>query len=168
MSRKSKFPTLVRLTTTEAETISQMFRVFDTHLKGKIPNHLARNLLNGLGFDVPSVALPEYVTLKEILSYVDQIMPEPEPALVSSLSSFNGIVAERNNLEGTKTITPQDIVSFMESLGRPPANVSEASLLLNSMLDYDDCAEIPVLNVENFNKEVINFAKKSNALRDFR
>jgi hypothetical protein len=36
------------------------------------------------------------------------------------------------------------------------------------MLDYDDCAEVPVLKADSFVKDVIHFAKKNNALKDIR
>ena len=41
-------------------------------------------------------------------------------------------------------------------------------LLLNSMLDYDDCAEVPALKADTFVKDVIHFAKKNNVIKDLR
>lgn len=88
--------------------------------------------------------------------------------MLSSLTSFNQLTAVLSEDESTKVITPQLIVDFMASLGRPSTSMSEAALMLNAMLDYDDCADIPAIPTEVFIREMINFAKKTNAFKDYR
>ena len=55
----------------------------------------------------------------------------------------------------------------MSFLGRPAASVSEATLMLNAMAEYDDVAAVPVLPANVFAREVMLYAKKSNCLREF-
>lgn len=149
-----------------------MFRLYDYKATGLIPNNLAIKLVRSLGFDTvrEGVEFSNDVTLNEVLFIVDTIMPNPDPVLLSSLVTFKGLVAkpisefEPNNLY----LTPQDISEHMESLGRPPAAAREAKLLLMSMLEYDDCSVDPLLRCEHFNKQIVTYAKKTNALKDFR
>jgi hypothetical protein len=116
--------------------------------------------------------------LNEVLYFLDEISPNNETNLHSSLQIFNGLVAETQETfqssEEEKInskeciLKPQNISKFIESLGRPPASLSEATLMLTSMLDYDDCSDIPTVKIESFNKEIITFAKKNNLLKDFK
>lgn len=167
MSKRTKFPPMIRVTPSEAQCIASMFRLYDINRTGKIRNHLARKLVRALGFNADQVVLSSEVSLNEILLLVDQLMPDPDPPIISAMQSFAGMAARQNEF-GSSVLTPQDISDFMESLGRPPSSISEASLLLNSMLEYDDCAEIPVLRADHFTKEVVNFAKKNNSLKDYK
>ncbi len=166
MSRRQKFPPLIRVTLADAHSVATMFKLYDLKQTGKIKNHLAKNLIRALGFNTDSVVLSSEVSLNEVLLLLDQLTPDPDPPLPSSMVTFTGLAARRTD-EGL-VLTPQDISDFMEQLGRPPASISEASLLLNSMLEYDDCAEVPKLQADHFVKEVINYSKKYNSLRDFR
>jgi len=148
-NRKTKAPVLVNVTPAEAESVRSMFKLFDHNSEGHIPNYLARNLMKELGFDVNMLAcFAEEVTENEILKLLDQLIPDPDPQkfLEGSLSSFVGMVCHRNNDESgaydhkEQVMVPNDISKFMESLGRPTPSIGEVTLLLNSMLDYDDCA----------------------------
>jgi hypothetical protein len=165
--KKHKFPPMIRVTAQEAQSVASMFKLYDIKQTGKIKNHLAKNLVKALGFNTDSIILSTEVSLNEVLLLVDQLMPDPDPPLLSSMFTFSGLAA-KDSESGAAVLTPQDLSDFMESLGRPPASISEASLLLNSMLEYDDCAEIPILRAEHFAKEVVNYAKKNNSLKDFR
>jgi hypothetical protein len=73
---------------------------------------------------------------------------------------------------GVKVVSTQAINQFMEKLGRPPVPKSQCDLLLTSMLDYDDCSEStygqPAVLPEYFSRDFGNFAKKSNALKNFK
>ena len=73
---------------------------------------------------------------------------------------------------GVNVISTQAINQFMEKLGRPPVPKSQCDLLLTGMLDYDDCSENtygqPAVLPEYFSREFGNFAKKSNALKNFK
>lgn len=130
------------------------------------------------------------MTIGELLSAIDEIMPPSDPMINSSLATFNGLVSKKQHNSNSNTnmllsadtdewqsgaasaaeavITPTDICDFMESLGRPAIPTSEAASLLSSMLQYDDCSTDPVIPNEVFTKELMSFARKTNALRDFR
>ena len=129
------------------------------------------------------------MTIGELLNAIDEIMPPSDPMINSSLTTFNGLVSKKqhntnsnSNLllsadtdewqsgaSATETvITPTDICDFMESLGRPAIPMSEAASLLSSMLQYDDCSIDPAIPNEVFTKELMSFARKTNALKDFR
>jgi len=140
--------------------------MYDRNNTGKIKNHFAVKIIKALGFNADMVVLSPDVSLNEILLLLDQMMPDPEPQLLGSMLTYIGM-ASKDSANG-RVIKPQDISDFMVKIGRPPCSLSEASLLLNSMVDYDDCSEVPELKAEYFAREVINFAKKSNALKDFR
>lgn len=164
---------LTHLTPAEAQSVSHMFSMYDYNATGRIPAHLAMKLLSLLGFEeskLGNVVFSSEVTLGEVLVALDQIMPPAEPMLNSSLQTFIGLVSKptKINDEPVRVIVPQDISDYIESLGRPPAATREIALMLNSMLEYDDCSASPVLNVELFEKEMLAFQKKNNALKDFR
>ena len=128
------------------------------------------------------------MTIGELLSAIDEIMPPSEPMINSSLATFNGLVSKKQHISNSNSnlllsadtdewsgvsavdnvITPTDICDFMESLGRPAIPMSEAASLLSSMLQYDDCSTDPAIPNAVFTKELMNFARKTNALRDFR
>jgi hypothetical protein len=167
MNKKLILPPLLRLTPQEAHSVVNIFRVYDYKSTGKIPNYLASKVMKALGFDVNPSSFNSEVSIQEVLLYLDQLIPEPEPALLSSLMSFKQLASIPDEELGS-VITPQAISDFMESIGRPPASLSEASLMLNGMLDYDDCSEIPTVSTEVFNRELINYAKKYNAFKDYR
>ena len=164
---------LVHLTHAEAQAVSHMFSLYDYKSTGRIPPHLAMKLLSQLGLDEAQLELVVFtneVSLSEVLMHLDQLMPPPEPMLNSSLTTFIGLVSKPSYIEEepTRVITPQDISDYMESLGRPPAAIKEVNLMLNSMLEYDDCSVDPVLNVERFTNEILTFQRKNNALKEFR
>lgn len=160
---------LNRITMAEANCIASMFRLYDVDLKGRIRQDLGWKILKSLGFDPNKVPIPSEVTLTDLVLTVDNIVPDPDPPLVGALHTFNGLMAHRDE-EGTgdMVLVPEDISTFMEKLGRPPASIGECTLLMNSMLEYDDCTEVPILKTEFFDKELTNYAKKTNALKDFR
>jgi hypothetical protein len=166
-------PKLVHLTHSEAQAIAHMFSLYDYKSTGRIPERLAFKLLSLLGFEqnnLASVVFSSEVTLGEVLQAVDLVMPPAEPMLNSSLSTFIGLVSKPNKSgeEPARIIVPEDISDYIESLGRPPAAAREITLMLNSMLEYDDCSTYPVLNTELFEKEILTFQKKNNALKEFR
>lgn len=71
-----------------------------------------------------------------------------------------------------KLMTADAINNFLVSIGRPPMSESQLELMLTAMLDYDDCNEksggsAGVLP-EFFSREFTTFAKKSNALKNFK
>lgn len=167
-------PKLTHLTHSEAQAVAHMFTMYDYKATGKIPAHLAKKLISLLGFEKQSIDnlifSPE-VTLGEVLMNLDLIMPPAEPMLNSSLTTFVGLVSQPAPVQSEDTgrvIVPQDISSYMESLGRPPAAAREVNLLLTSMQEYDDCSINPVLKAELFTKEILTFQRKNNALKDFR
>lgn len=173
MSKRERntIPVLQRLNKNETQCIVNAFKFYDINSTGRIAPHLARKLMRNLGLTIPpeegsTMFGTSDIALYDLLVLIDKLIPEPEPILLSSLESFGsfaGVVQDDK-----KVINPTSIAKFMESLGRPPINMNEASLMLNGMLDYDDCSEIPLVQVEVFNKEVINFAKKSNAFKEYR
>jgi hypothetical protein len=115
------------------------------------------------------VSLPTQVTLTDIILLVDNIVPDPDPPLTGALATFDGLASHPDaENPSERVLVPEDISLFMERLGRPPASIGEATLLMNSMLEYDDCTEVPILKTDLFDRELTNFAKKTNALKDFR
>jgi len=197
MSKRIRFPPLSRLQIPEAQCIANLFRIYDYSSTGIIPNYLALKLIRTLGLTVPEAALPAALSLTDLLVIVDQIMPEPEPILVGSLESFNKLVAisgtkllkeeaasvttlnkpssssaatatQTNIQPDEEYMTDQCISEFLESIGRSALTGNEAKLLLGGMLNYDDCTENPAVNIDKFNKELVTFAKKSNAFKDYR
>lgn len=171
--RYGQAPKLTRLTHAEAQSVQHMFSLYDYKANGRIPLHLAKKLLMLLGFEeghLEGVVLTAEVTLGELLIALDSIMPEPEPMLNSSLSTFCGLVGKHQKIgdETIRAIVPKDISDHIEALGRPPAAIREVKLMLESMLEYDDCTNDPVLATELFEKEVLAFQKKNNALKEFR
>ena len=169
-TRKAKWGQnpLNRITMAEANCISSMFRLYDVDLKGRIRQDLGWKILKSLGFDPNKVPIPSEVTLTDLVLTVDNIVPDTDPQLVGALQTFNGLAANRDDETGDMVLVPEDISMFMEKLGRPPASIGECTLLMNSMLDYDDCTEVAILKTEFFDKELTNYAKKTNALKDFR
>jgi len=71
-----------------------------------------------------------------------------------------------------KYITVDAVNEFMASLGRPPLSKTQLDLMLGNMLEYDDCNEstgdITAVSMESFSRDFTNFAKKSNALKNFK
>eukprot|EP01038_Epipyxis_sp_PR26KG_P010866 gene10866-14584_t len=179
-NKKYRIPHLIRLNPTESQAIASMFRLYDYKATGRIPPHLAKKLICSLGFEADYISFTTDVSLADVLYILDKIVPDPsEPILESSLKVFNGLVAvpaeevenensNNHNENKKKVIRPNEISEFMVSLGRPPASLNEAKLLLNSMLPYDDCSAEAAIATDTFSKELINFAKKNNLIRDIR
>ena len=68
-------PKLRNVSPNEQHAVTQMFKYYDTQLKGLIPYYLARNIMKQLGFDEGSIetAFSGEVTLREILLFLDQV-----------------------------------------------------------------------------------------------
>ena len=190
-ARMSKaLPALSRLTELEARSIELMFRLYDYKSTGRIPSHLAKNLFRELGIDVAPHMLPPQGTLKDLLLVADQRMPDPLPALPGALQTFVSLVGREPEvvvedgegagaaegqattkkaqppLEPGKRVTTDGINAFVLSLGRPPIGKIEAEVMLNSMLDYDDCQKTPAVPVSAFASDMNVWARKSNAVKD--
>lgn len=163
---------MLRITTQEAQCLLNMFRLYDYKSTGRIPSYLAVKVCDTIGIHINEGNFSDDVSIQELLMLLDRVVPEPEPALLSSLLSFGHLAAETHIVgddeKDVDVITPQAISAFMETLGRPPASLMESSLMLNTMLDYDDCSEVPSVPTDVFNRELINFAKKTNAFKDYR
>lgn len=171
MSKKSKLPNLSNVTPPEVQAILNMFKLYDYECTGKITNYLAKKLVGSLGFETHNIEFSQEVSLNEILLFVDKLSPDAEELpIVKALSTFAGLVPRKYDEYGVGKymISPEDISDFMESLGRPPASIGEVTLLLNSMQDYDNCEEVPMVDGKVFAREVLNFTKKTNALKDFK
>lgn len=168
MPIKGPLPPLIRISTLEAESIASMFSLYDYNLTGRIPKRLVHKLLSQLGFKrfIHEATSPE-MSLKEFLLFVDFHCPDPDPPLNSALYTFINTVAE-DSAERGQVITPQVISSFMEDIGRPPINIANATMLLLTMVDYDDCSKIPAVKGDCFDRDLTLFAKKNNTLKDFR
>jgi hypothetical protein len=168
---KNLIPVVQKLSKPEIQCIVNAFKLYDNNSSGKISTVLAAKLVKALGMQISEDSnhfTSSTTTLHDLILVIDKLMPEPEPILMSSLESFGSFASILQGEDGKQVITPASIAQFMESLGRPPINMNEASLMLNGMLEYDDCAETPVVELDVFNKEVVNFAKKSNAFKDYR
>lgn len=164
-----KIPPLTKISQLEAEAILNMFNMYDYTCTGRIPKRLVLKLLSSLGFNgfAHEITAPE-MTLTEILLFLDLRHPDPEPPMDCAMWTFLNLTSNESFTEKGRVITPTDLSNFMVSLGRPPCSTRKATLLLSSMLEYDDCAKLPAAPVEAFEKDVVKFAKKNNLMRDFR
>lgn len=164
----SQLPALSRLTEVEARAIEQMFRLYDYKSTGRIPSHLGRNLCQALGFDVALHNLPPNGTLRDILQLLDQRVPDPLPPLPGGLNSFVNLTGKAVDPEkkSEKFITADAINEFMESLGRPPISKTEADILLNGMLAFDDCSSVAAVPTADFVSDMSTYARKNNAIKD--
>jgi Ca2+-binding EF-hand superfamily protein len=50
LKKQTKLPALAKISSQEAQAVASMFRLYDYKARGKIPKHLARNLVQSLGF----------------------------------------------------------------------------------------------------------------------
>ena len=57
---------------------------------------------------------------------------------------------------------------FMVSIGRAPPPRGEATMLLTTMLDYDDCSPNPAVPPDSFSRDVMLFSRRHNVFQDFR
>lgn len=182
---KSALPQLGRLEEQEARAVEAMFRLYDHKSTGRIPAHLAQCLCKQLGIDIALHMLPPNGTLKDLLMVIDQKIPDPAPPLPGSMSSFVNLVGRPReshpeseegggNKEGKgrgdnpfeKVITTANITAFLQSLGRPPIQRGEGQLLLQMMLDYDDCTVEAVVPVADFAADMTTYARKTNSIKD--
>ena len=89
----------------------------------------------------------------------------------ASVDSQTGLQSKSKRAEA-KVISAAAVNEFYESLGRPPISQSQCDLLLTDMLNYDDCQEltrgVPGVMPEVFIRDFSLFAKKSNALKNFK
>lgn len=159
------------------KAIHSMFRFYDLEIRGTITRERAIKILQAIGVDDLHVGtLHTVVTCKELLQYIDNMLPDPDPPLQSELISFTKLVAKTDAVPGeevsastyTPMIKPKGIVDFYESTDQPVPNSSAVvTSMLSSMLEWDDCSEEPAIHPSNFIRDVTKFAKKTNALRDF-
>ncbi len=164
--KSERLPPLMKLKPDESQSIQSMFRLYDYRSSGRIPKHLAKKLTQNLGFDIPVGNLGADVSIKDLLLFIDQWIPEYDNKLQGEIAFFQKLARDIDPTMG-EVITPESLNSFIEKLGRPPISMGEANLLLSSMLEYDDCSEVPKIRVDDFGKDVTMFTKKSNILKDF-
>jgi hypothetical protein len=55
-------------------------------------------------------------------------------------------------------ITPQALINFSHSLGKPPPSLNEARIYISMLQDYDECDDIP-LAAATFQKELVRQSK---------
>mmetsp|Transcript_14160 Transcript_14160/g.23559 ORF Transcript_14160/g.23559 Transcript_14160/m.23559 type:complete len:173 (+) Transcript_14160:52-570(+) len=169
-SKHLHVPKLSNINHSEAVAVAHMFSLYDYKSTGRIPSHLAEKLITLLGCEISEssfITFPAEVTLTDFFLILDKVMPPPEPVLASSLSTFLSLVSKPSE-EGA-VLKPEDISSYMESLGRPPPAEREIALMLSSMQDYDDCSQEHALRAELFIRELTNFHRKTASVnKDFR
>ena len=173
------FPPLLRISHIEAESIYSMFKLYDIHSTGRIPQRLAIKLLGALGFSPIAAKLnvPD-MNIKEFLLFLDFHIPDSTNPLSAPMYTFVNLVSHppQSGFGSSATpgeiipnvITPKDIADFMESIGRPPVLLENANLLLSSMLEYDDCSSVPAVRSDYFERDVTIFAKKNNLLKELK
>jgi hypothetical protein len=94
-NKKYVIPQMLRITNSEAESIANMFRLYDYKSTSRISRHLCMNLVKTLGFGHGQTqGLPPEVSLKELLLWVDQRTPEPVPEIACSLFSYLNMVSD--------------------------------------------------------------------------
>jgi hypothetical protein len=166
-----------KLTSVQIKAVKSMFRFYDLDLNGKITKERAVKILKAIGVENVSVgSLHSVVNCKELLSFIDEWLPDPDPPLQSELLSFTRLVAKPDAKPGDEAseaayvnvIKPKFITDFFDSIDQPIPNSAEViSELLTSMLEWDECMADPSLHPNVFMRDVTKFAKKTNALRDF-
>lgn len=62
-------------------------------------------------------------------------------------------------------ITPQDLVNFSLSLGKPPPSLNEAKIYISMLQEYDECDDTP-LAASTFQKELVRQSKLSHLYDD--
>ena len=62
-------------------------------------------------------------------------------------------------------ITPEHLINFSLSLGKPPPSLKEARIYLSLLQDYDECDDIP-LAASTFQKELVRQSKLSHLYND--
>ncbi|KAJ1422155.1 hypothetical protein B484DRAFT_116940 [Ochromonadaceae sp. CCMP2298] len=155
-SRHVHMPKLTNITQAEATAVAHMFSLYDYRSTGKIPARMAEKLITLLGCRLTETMYMTFtadVSLTEVLLNLDQIMPPPEPALQSSLSTFLSLTANEEHLQEGPVLRPGDISRYMESLGREPPALREVASMIHSMQEYDDCSGDPVVRADLFSKE---------------
>lgn len=123
---QQKVPSLLRITPSQAECITNCFKLYDYKATGKIPRHLAKKLVRSVGYaDAPVGNLAREVSLKEVLLFLDEWSPPLLPEFDSALSGFTGMVLQPT--EEGNVVTASAISNFLESIGKPPSH-GEVSL----------------------------------------
>lgn len=166
-----------KLTPIQVKAIHSMFRFYDLDLIGKITKPRAIKILNSLGIELYHThSLNNLISIKELLLYVDDHLPEPDPPLQSELTTFLKLVAKPDVEPGGEAsaaaylnvIKPKNIMDFYESTDQPiPNSAAVVTQLMTSMLEWDDCNDVPTVTPQVLTRDLTKFAKKSNALREF-
>jgi hypothetical protein len=163
-------PKLSNITQAEATAVAHMFSLYDYRSTGKIPARMAEKLICLLGCQLEETMYLTFsadVSLTEVLLNLDQIMPLPEPALHSSLVTFLALTANSQSKsmpsEDGPVLRPEDISTYMESLGRQPPALREVASMIHSMQEYDDCSSDPVVRADLFAREVGSAQRKYSA-----
>ena len=167
-SDKYYIPPTTKLTTSECESILNMFVLYDYEAKGKIPRYLAQKLISTVGYASGGVGLPQEVSVRDLILYLDQRTVDRDLLLSFGLNSFKNMASVYSEEQGCYCITPQSLSEFYESIGRPAIGKEAGVSLLVGMLDYDDCSTNPNVKLEYFDRDVSHFAKKNNLTRDFK
>ena len=160
-----KEPTITKINAEERKCVEAMFKLYDIGHTGSIAVHHARKLLKNMGFEAERIPLgsgeSDRVTMRDMLLVLESELPQPQPSLPCSLYTFDRIVAKLDEEDGRMKIRPDEIMKFMQSIGRQPTGDTEIGILLSKMLAVDDTSAVPAATVEAFDKEVITFAKRN-------
>lgn len=160
---------LSRLAEAEQRYIQAQFDFYDYNKTGLIERHLAQKILQNIGVEPSVIALPIKIDFQALCTFIDSKLPDPDPPLECSLHTFTRMIGEiEDDSGGQRVIRPQALIHFMKSLDRPAPTLSEADMLLTSMLDYDYVDKDTKVSDKLFGRELMSFAKKSNAFREFR
>ena len=183
MANKHKLPPLTRISPREAECIASMFRFYDHNISGLIPRHLAVKLIISLGFGshIADLAGANELSLRDVLLFLDLRSPDLDFPLLGAMQYFTSFVAKpklfenddemnnnnnnNNNFKSNELmINTENISSFLKSIDRQTVSDELITILLQSMVDYDDCDLLPYVKSKVFEKELLNFAKKEKSL----
>ena len=108
-----------------------------------------------LGLDVSHEALPAQLTLKDFLLFADAAAPDDDPE--GGAKTMNCLISQ--NSDGSPgDISPQDLINFCHSLGKPPPSLNEAKVYISMLQDYDECDEI-YISANSFQKELVRQSK---------
>eukprot|EP00602_Paraphysomonas_sp_CaronLab_P005587 CAMPEP_0185027760 /NCGR_PEP_ID=MMETSP1103-20130426/12966_1 /TAXON_ID=36769 /ORGANISM="Paraphysomonas bandaiensis, Strain Caron Lab Isolate" /LENGTH=164 /DNA_ID=CAMNT_0027561873 /DNA_START=99 /DNA_END=590 /DNA_ORIENTATION=- len=153
---KDEMPILQRIDVHEAQSIKEMFDLLAVDRSGRISQHHAHKLLMALGLEMHIENLPMQLTLKDLLLHADSVAPEEGPE--GGAKTLNCLISQDG--DGSPSgITPAKVVAFAKKLNRPPPSMSEATVYVSTLVDYDDCESEPEASPAVFQKEIVKFCK---------
>lgn len=164
--KKYEIPLLRNIQAVEAQYIKSMYCMYDYNSTGSVPRHLCIKLFMQIGLD-NTFGLPSCMSLKDVLLYIDQRLPDSDLQLESALYTFTRTAGTLSDDGHYFEFKPEKLVDYLASLDRNVPSVEEMDLLIQSMLEYDDVSEDTKVNALVLSRELTAFAKRNNQRAKF-